>query len=44
MSDFLVYSETRSPIFIYNPKSAPASKVTRIFTRFKECLQAGQLD
>lgn len=44
MSDFLVYSETQSPIFIYHPMSAPASKVTRIFLRFKQCLRAGQLD
>lgn len=46
MKDFLVYSETRSPVFIYNPSAtakqddAP-SKVTKIFQRFKECLKAG---
>ena len=51
MKDFLVYSQTRSPVFIYNPaltapegEDAQPDKVIKLFQRFKECLAAGQLE
>ena len=44
MKEFLVYSESCSPIFLFNPRNCAPTKVTKIFERFKECLEAGQLE
>ena len=45
MKDFLVFSETRSPIFVYDPpKSCSPTRITLILQRFKECIELGELE
>jgi len=43
MSDFLAYSETRSPIFLFTP-GKQSSKANTILRRFKQTLEAGELE
>jgi hypothetical protein len=43
MSDFLVYSETLSPIFLFTP-GKQSSKANTILRRFKLSLEAGELE
>ena len=44
MQDFTTFSETRSPIFIYDPEGCAQTRITLILQRFKECIEAGELE
>ena len=44
MQDFLVFSETRSPIFIYDPNPCAPSRASLIFKKFKEYVESYELE
>ena len=44
MSDFLIYSETRCPVFVYVPRTSHHTKINTILMRFYESLQIGELE
>lgn len=44
MQEFLVYSQTQCPIFIFDPSDCAPTRATLIFSRFKECIEIGELE
>jgi len=44
MLDFFVFTETRSPVFIFDPSTCAESRTTLVFKRIIESIRANELD